>query len=226
MAESFFTDIWENGGRELAHEIIKKSEKDTHNARETAKAIEKTAELESLIASLDASLMAKVLDEIRVSSREAAEVEEAPSVEEIMVEETVAEEAAEDAHRTWETAETEFKKPKFIAGEKKLQDILFARPNVEKRTGVKITSLNTENGELRSVGIEDRNGKAENVACDGLFVAIGLIPENDAFAHLADLNKWGYFDSDERCETKTPGIFAAGDCRSKTVRQLTTAACN
>jgi hypothetical protein len=42
----FFTDIWENGGREMAHEIIKKSEKDTHDAREAAKAVEKTAELE------------------------------------------------------------------------------------------------------------------------------------------------------------------------------------
>ena len=60
--------------------------------------------------------------------------------------------------------------------------------------------------------------------CDGLFVAVGLIPENDAFKDLAALNSWGYFDSDERCETKTPGIFVAGDCRSKSVRQLTTAA--
>jgi hypothetical protein len=41
----FFTDIWENGGRGMAHEIIKKSEKDTHNAREATKAAEKTAEL-------------------------------------------------------------------------------------------------------------------------------------------------------------------------------------
>jgi hypothetical protein len=39
----FFTDIWENGGREMAHEIIKKSEKDTHDAREAAKAVGKTA---------------------------------------------------------------------------------------------------------------------------------------------------------------------------------------
>jgi hypothetical protein len=45
----FFTDIWENGGREMAHEIIKKSEKDTHDAREAAKAVEKTAELERQI---------------------------------------------------------------------------------------------------------------------------------------------------------------------------------
>ena len=111
-----------------------------------------------------------------------------------------------------------------FTGEKKLQEILFARPNVEKRTGVKITALNTENGELRSVSIEDKAGRAEAVACDGLFVAIGLIPENEAFRPLADLNAWGYFDSDEKCETRTLGVFVAGDCRSKAVRQLTTAA--
>ena len=114
--------------------------------------------------------------------------------------------------------------PEFT-GEKKLQDILFSRPNVEKRTGVKITALNTEGGALRSVTVEPQDGGTpENVACDGLFVAIGLIPENGAFENLADLNKWGYFDSGETCDTKTPGVFVAGDCRSKTIRQLTTAA--
>jgi hypothetical protein len=45
----FFTNIWENGGREMAHEIIKKSEKDTHDDREAAKAVEKTIELEGQI---------------------------------------------------------------------------------------------------------------------------------------------------------------------------------
>ena len=112
--------------------------------------------------------------------------------------------------------------PEFT-GEKKLQEILFSRPNVEKHTGVKITALNTENGELKSVAV-NRGGAEETVACDGLFVAIGLIPENGAFESLADLNAWGYFDSDEGCATKTPGVFVAGDCRSKSIRQLTTAA--
>ena len=55
-------------------------------------------------------------------------------------------------------------------------------------------------------------------------MAIGLIPENGPFAELADLNDWGYFDSGEACTTKTPGIFVAGDCRSKAIRQITTAA--
>lgn len=114
--------------------------------------------------------------------------------------------------------------PEFT-GEKKLQEILFARENVEKRTGVKITALETEGGELRGVTVESREGGAgETVACDGLFVAIGLIPENGAFEELAQLNSYGYFDSDEQCTTKTPGVFVAGDCRSKSVRQLTTAA--
>ena len=112
-----------------------------------------------------------------------------------------------------------------FTGEKKLQEILFARENVEKRTGVKITGLETENGELRGVTVETReSGEKETVACDGLFVAIGLIPENEAFRELAALNSYGYFDSDEGCTTKTPGVFVAGDCRSKNVRQLTTAA--
>jgi hypothetical protein len=45
----FFTDVWENGGRGMAHEIIKKSEKDTHDTREAAKAAEKATELERRI---------------------------------------------------------------------------------------------------------------------------------------------------------------------------------
>ncbi len=111
-----------------------------------------------------------------------------------------------------------------LTGEQKLQDALLARENVEVHTGVAITALNTEGGALRGVTVQHRaDGQILQIPCDGLFEAIGLIPENDAFRPLADCNDWGYFDSDERCLTKTPGIFVAGDCRSKTVRQLTTA---
>ena len=56
-----------------------------------------------------------------------------------------------------------------------------------------------------------------------MFVAIGLEPENEIFQSLADLDKAGYIDSGEDCITKTAGIFAAGDCRKKAVRQITTA---
>ena len=109
-------------------------------------------------------------------------------------------------------------------GEQKLQDILFKRPNVRLRVGVKITGLKQENGALKGVEIlEQGRESAETIECDGLFVAIGLIPRNQAFSRFADLNAYGYFDSDERCLTKTPGVYAAGDCRGKTVRQLATA---
>ena len=111
-----------------------------------------------------------------------------------------------------------------FTGEAKLQDVLFARDNIRSFTNVKITGLRTEGEIFKGVTIEDRtDSTAQDIDCDGLFVAIGLIPENDSFKDLADLNSYGYFDSDEQCLTKTPGIFVAGDCRSKYIRQLTTA---
>ena len=137
--------------------------------------------------------------------------------------------------------------PQFT-GESRLQDVLFARDNVKALTQVKIEGLITENGELKGVSISDRQtgakitalnteegilrsvsvqpqagGEEQKIACDGLFVAIGLIPENEPFKDLCDLNSYGYFDTDEQCLTKTPGIFVAGDCRSKYIRQMTTA---
>ena len=114
--------------------------------------------------------------------------------------------------------------PEFT-GEKTLQEVLFARENVSVRTGVKIVDLGMdENVQLTGVTIENAAGEQETISCDGLFIAIGLIPENEAFAEVAGLDSWGYFDSTESCETGTPGIFVAGDCRAKNIRQLTTAA--
>ena len=109
-----------------------------------------------------------------------------------------------------------------LTGEASLQKVLAERDNVRVLTGVKITGLLTSEGEFRGVSIEQEGAGAQEISCDGLFVAIGLIPENEPFAALASLNDYGYFDSDERCVTGTPGIFVAGDCRSKTLRQLTT----
>ncbi len=111
-----------------------------------------------------------------------------------------------------------------FTGEKKLRDVLFANANVRALTNVRITDLIKEDGALAGVGTEDRTtGEKQVIPCEGLFVAIGLVPENEPFRELADLNGFGYFDSDESCLTRTPGVYAAGDCRSKSVRQLTTA---
>ena len=111
-----------------------------------------------------------------------------------------------------------------LTGEERLQNVLAARPNVRIVTNCKITALLKNGDVLAGVAIENRTtGQKKEIACDGLFVAIGLIPENEPYRHLAKLNDWGYFDSDEQCLTETPGVFVAGDCRSKSVRQLTTA---
>ncbi len=111
-----------------------------------------------------------------------------------------------------------------LTGEKKLQEALAKRDNVRAICDTKIDALVTGDGALKGVAISSRTtGETQTVTCDGLFVAIGLIPENGPFEALAVLNNWGYFDSGEDCRTKTPGVFVAGDCRSKGVRQLTTA---
>ena len=70
---------------------------------------------------------------------------------------------------------------------------------------------------------EDETGAEQEISVDGVFLAVGLLPENDAFAGLAKLNDWGYFDSAEDCCTETAGIYVAGDCRSKRIRQVVTA---
>lgn len=113
--------------------------------------------------------------------------------------------------------------PEFT-GEKRLQELLFRRPNVRARVNVRITGLVLEEGRLIGLETEDRiTGQPIPEVCDGLFVAVGLIPENEAFAGLARLDDFGYFASDESCTTASPGVFVAGDCRSKRVRQVTTA---
>lgn len=76
-------------------------------------------------------------------------------------------------------------------------------------------------GALTGVEIEE-NGKKRELELDGLFVAIGQQPDNGAFG--VELDDAGYIIADERCRTNVKGIYAAGDCRQKTVRQLTTAA--
>jgi len=112
----------------------------------------------------------------------------------------------------------------FLTGEKKLQDILYAKDNVRVITGAGVAGLKSENGELCGVTVTLRaTGEAENIDCKGLFVAIGLIPENDRFKSVAELNNWGYFAAGEDCLVGRDGVYCAGDCRQKSVRQVTTA---
>lgn len=109
----------------------------------------------------------------------------------------------------------------FFTGEKKLLEILNGKANVELMTEVTVKELKGED-ELNGVVLNTIGGEKE-VSLDGLFVAIGLEPKNSSFAEIAGLDENGYFDSGEQCTTKTEGIFVAGDCRQKSIRQITTA---
>lgn len=111
-----------------------------------------------------------------------------------------------------------------LTGEKKLADQLAAKSNVTIMTGITVDALIGDDS-LEGVTVKHSdNGDAENIELDGLFVAIGLIPQNEQFADVIKLDERGYADSDESCTTATNGIFVAGDCRKKTTRQVTTAA--
>ena len=112
----------------------------------------------------------------------------------------------------------------FFTGEKKLADALTARENVEVIFSTVVAEYLSENGTLTGLRLRSEAGEERVLTVDGAFLAVGLVPENDAFASLAELNDWGYFASGEDCTTKTEGIYVAGDCRSKTIRQVTTAA--
>ena len=107
-------------------------------------------------------------------------------------------------------------------GESALVDALKARPNVTMLMETTIQSLQGE-GELSSVQLNCA-GREELLPIDGLFVAIGHEPDLAAFAPLLSLDQAGYAHSGEDCLTPTPGLFVAGDCRAKSVRQVTTAA--
>ena len=112
-----------------------------------------------------------------------------------------------------------------FTGEKKLADALLEKENVEVFFSTVVTGYESENGSL--TGLQLRNevsGETSRIAVDGAFLAVGLQPENEPFARHAKLNDWGYFDSGEDCCTATPGLFVAGDCRSKRIRQVVTAA--
>ncbi len=111
----------------------------------------------------------------------------------------------------------------FLTGEKRLQEILAKRANVEIITGTVIDEIADTEEFSRIVMRRVSDGARQELELDGMFVAIGLVPENTAFESLAELDAAGYFAVSEDCITKTVGVFVAGDCRTKGVRQVSTA---
>ena len=109
-------------------------------------------------------------------------------------------------------------------GEQKMVEELQKKDNVTFFCNKKVIGLQSK-GVLQGICLEDtKTGEKQELTVEGLFVAIGQEPENDRFIPLVDLDPKGYILAGEDCKTKTPGSFAAGDCRAKKVRQLATAA--
>ena len=107
-------------------------------------------------------------------------------------------------------------------GEEALVNLLRGKENVEFVLNAVITGLKGDS-ELSGITVE-QDGLQREIPVSGLFVAIGHEPDLAAFADFLDRDAQGYAASDEGCLTKTEGFFVAGDCRRKTVRQVTTAA--
>ena len=113
----------------------------------------------------------------------------------------------------------------FMTGEKKLLQILEKKSNVKMIFDTLVTSLSSEGGELRAISLKNTStDETSTLELDGMFVAIGQQPENQPFAALTALDNYGYIIAGEDCLTDTAGVFVAGDCRTKRIRQVTTAA--
>ena len=109
-------------------------------------------------------------------------------------------------------------------GEPKNVEAVKSKENVEFVLDSMIDELKGDRN-LEAVVVRNKNtGELREIPVAGLFIAIGQEPDNVAFADVALLDEKGYIRADESCMTETPGIFVAGDCRTKAVRQLTTAA--
>lgn len=108
-------------------------------------------------------------------------------------------------------------------GEERLLDFLKEKENVSFFLNSEVVELL---GTDRLSGISVRNKKKqtrEQINVEGLFIAVGQMPDNEAFAGVVALEN-GYIKAGEDCRTSAPGVFTAGDCRTKQIRQLTTAA--
>lgn len=112
----------------------------------------------------------------------------------------------------------------FLTGEDKLAKQIEEKDNIKVIYNSVVKGITDNNGEFSGIIIEDTEGNKTSLTFDGMFVAIGLAPKNKPFENVGELNEYGYIVADESCRMTTEGVFVAGDCRTKTIRQITTAA--
>ena len=107
-------------------------------------------------------------------------------------------------------------------GEYALEKAIRANEKIEIIPNTLATGLIGKDS-LEAVEFTDNNKNKTIVKTNALFVAIGQVPNNKMFENLVELDEFGYIVAGENCSTKTEGVFVAGDCRVKSVRQVATA---
>jgi thioredoxin reductase (NADPH) len=111
-----------------------------------------------------------------------------------------------------------------LRAQKILQDRAFANEKVGFIWNHTIKSINDKDGKVGSVTlVSTQTGEEQELPADGVFIYVGMLPLSKPFVNLGITNENGYIETNERMETKVPGIFAAGDIREKTLRQIVTA---
>lgn len=109
-------------------------------------------------------------------------------------------------------------------GEDSIVKRLAAKENVEFVLSAVVKEILGENVVEGLILTNKKSGEDFRLDVSGVFIAVGQIPQNECFAEVVKLDENGFILAAEDCITSAPGVFAAGDCRTKEVRQLTTAA--
>jgi thioredoxin reductase (NADPH) len=111
-----------------------------------------------------------------------------------------------------------------LRAQKILQDRAFNNEKIDFIWNHTIKEINDKDGKVGSVTlVNTETGEEQNFTTDGVFIYIGMVPLSKPFENLGITNNMGYIETNEKMETKVEGVFAAGDVREKTLRQIVTA---
>ncbi|MCA1319625.1 thioredoxin-disulfide reductase [Bacillus tianshenii] len=111
-----------------------------------------------------------------------------------------------------------------LRAQKILQQRAFDNEKIDFIWSHTVKEINELNGKVGSVTlVSTKDGSEQEFKTDGVFIYVGMLPLTKPFLNLGITNDMGYIETNERMETKVPGIFAAGDIREKTLRQIVTA---
>nr|WP_270707361.1 thioredoxin-disulfide reductase [Clostridium fessum] len=111
-----------------------------------------------------------------------------------------------------------------LRGAKRLQERLQALENIEFVWNSETVAIEGE-GQVEALRLrQTQTGEERRLDVDGVFIAVGIAPESELYAGQLELDEQGYIRADESGQTSVPGVFAAGDVRTKALRQILTAA--